>query len=207
MTAEAVWVLGGGGHGKVAVATLRAAGWPVAAVLDDDERLWGRTVLGVEVVGPIRGTALKGRRALLAIGANAARHALASELTGAEWAVCTHPRAWVEEGARLGEGVLVCAGAVVQAEAEVGPHAIINTCASVDHDCRIGAFVHVAPGARLGGNVTIGEGTLVGIGSVILPGVHVGKWATVGAGAVVVDDVADGTVVAGVPAREIPRKV
>ena len=45
------------------------------------------------------------------------------------------------------------------------------------------------------------QGAAIGSGAVILCGVTVGAHATVGAGAVVTHDVADGAVVAGVPAR------
>jgi len=49
--------------------------------------------------------------------------------------------------------------------------------------------------------VTIGNNAYVGTGAIILPGVSIGADATVGAGAVVTHDVAEGAVVAGVPAR------
>lgn len=49
--------------------------------------------------------------------------------------------------------------------------------------------------------VTIREGAFIGAGALILPGVEVGAGSVVAAGAVVTDDVAPGTVVAGVPAR------
>ncbi len=52
-------------------------------------------------------------------------------------------------------------------------------------------------------NVVIKDGAHIGIGAIIMPGVTVGEGAVVGAGAVVVNDVADYTVVAGVPAKTI----
>ncbi len=48
--------------------------------------------------------------------------------------------------------------------------------------------------------VELGDGCDIGVGAVILPGVRVGAGAMVGAGAVVSRDVAEGAVVAGVPA-------
>jgi carbonic anhydrase/acetyltransferase-like protein (isoleucine patch superfamily) len=59
---------------------------------------------------------------------------------------------------------------------------IINSGAVVEHDCRLGDWVHISPRACLGGNVTVEEGAWVGIGAVVKQGVTVGRGAIVGAG-------------------------
>ena len=46
------------------------------------------------------------------------------------------------------------------------------------------------------------EGAIVGAGAIILPGVRIGRKALIGAGSVVTDDVEDGAVVVGSPARK-----
>ena len=51
----------------------------------------------------------------------------------------------------------------------------------------------------------VGRGASIGSGAVILCGVTIGERAMVGAGAVVTRDVADGSTVAGVPARVLAR--
>jgi acetyltransferase-like isoleucine patch superfamily enzyme len=51
--------------------------------------------------------------------------------------------------------------------------------------------------------VRVRDGSTLGSGVVVLGGVTIGEGAIVGAGAVVTRDVADGEVVAGVPARVI----
>jgi serine O-acetyltransferase len=50
---------------------------------------------------------------------------------------------------------------------------------------------------------TIGPGARIGTGAKVLGGVKVGENAQVGANAVVLDDVAPGTTVIGVPARPV----
>lgn len=116
-----------------------------------------------------------------------------------------HPRSFVATDATLGAGCQVLAMAAVCARARLGDAVIVNTGASVDHDCVVGDGVHLAPGARLAGEVVVGEGAFVGTGAVVLPRVRIGPGAVVGAGAVVTRDVAADATVAGNPARDLRR--
>ena len=204
--ASSLHVIGAGGHAKVVIATAQAAGVTVTAVYDDDDKLWGKTVLGVRVVGAtdlLERDQIDGE-AVIAVGCNSARKNLAERLS-CRWAVVVHPSALVHETVRLGAGTVVFAGTVIQPDARLGAHVIANTAASIDHDCQLGDFVHVAPGAHLAGNVTLGDGAFLGIGSAVIPGRTVGAWTTVGAGGVVVSDLPAHSTAIGVPAR--PRGI
>ena len=206
MSTAALWVIGAGGHAKVAIDTARAAGLgEPAGVLDDDPARLDTSVLGVPVRGsvdPETVTRLGVERAMIAVGQNRIRAALAARLDGlVEWVTVVHPGAVVSPAAQLGEGTVIFAGAVVQADAALGRHVIVNTGASVDHDCAIGDFVHIAPGARLAGNVYVDMGVLLGIGSCVIPARRIGARAVVGAGAVVIDDIPPDVTAIGVPAR------
>jgi maltose O-acetyltransferase len=53
------------------------------------------------------------------------------------------------------------------------------------------------------GRVTIGDGAFIGARALITPGVRIGRNAVVAAGAIVTRDVAEGTIVAGNPARPV----
>lgn len=198
-----VLVVGGGGHAKVVVATLRAAGHAVAGVLDDAPGAGGRTVLGVPVLGPVGQLGKHAGPAVLAIGSNRVRHRLAEAYPEIEWLRVVHPAATVHTSVRVGEGTVVFAGAVLQPDAEIGRHVIINTGATVDHDSRLGDFVHVAPGSHLSGAVTVEEGGFLGVGASAAPGVTVGAWGTVGAGGVVIRDLPPNVTSVGVPARPV----
>ena len=102
-----------------------------------------------------------------------------------------HPFAVIAADVRLGEGVQVMAGAVLQPGSVIGDNVIVNTNASVDHDCRIGQHVHLAPGVVICGNVCVEELGHVGAGAKILQSVRVGARALVSAGTLVKSDIKD----------------
>lgn len=203
---KSVYVIGAGGHAKVVVSTLQAAGYTVAAVFDDDEKKHGNSLLGVKVQGSI--ASLKSAPplpAVLGIGDNRTRCRFVEMLPETEWLTIAHPSAVIHSSVQLGYATIVFAGAVVQPDTIIGAHGIVNTGATIDHDCRAGDFVHVAPGAHLAGDVELGDGVFVGIGAAIIPGIKVGRWSMVGAGSTVVRDVGDNVLAVGSPARSIKK--
>ena len=117
--------------------------------------------------------------AVIAVGDNAIRKRLAEEHEDLQFIALVHPRAYVAGPNRIGDGTVVMAGAVIQAGAVIGKHCIINTGATVDHDCVIGDYVHIAPGAHLCGHVEVGEGALVGVGVGIAPMCKIPAWTLV----------------------------
>lgn len=202
MGGRAVAVIGAGGHASVVASTLIAAGHEVTGFYDDAPSSWGTSILGIPVKGPISQLSA-GSCAVLGIGSNAVRRTLAGRID-AEWMTVVHPFAWVHPEVSLGEGTVVCAGAVIQPGACIGRHVIINTRASVDHHGRVGDFAHLAV-AHLAGGASVGQGVFMALGSILLPKLHVGDWAIVGAGAIVMKDVAPGTTVVGIPAKPLVR--
>jgi len=197
-------LVGAGGHGKVVADALQAAGlaWTLCFV-DDSEALRGQSLIGLPVLGSLQAVLQAGDRVHVAIGSNAVRRRLVAGLDRNQLLTVQHPRAMVSAHARVGLGSFVAAGAVLGPCAVLGEGVILNHGAVVDHDCVVEDFCHVAPLASLAGNVRLGAGVLVGAGARLLPGVRVGAGAVIGAGAVVLNDVAPGTTVVGVPAREM----
>ena len=106
----------------------------------------------------------------------------------------------------MGDGVMVAANATLNPLVELGTGVICNTSSSIDHECKIGDFTHIAPGAVLCGNVLVGKGTFVGANSVVRQGIKIGNNVTIGAGTVVVKDIPDGATVVGNPAKSLIKK-
>lgn len=198
-----IYVIGAGGHGKVAIRAAQLGGSEVVAVFDDDDDKQGGNICGT----PISGNVFSILKApplptLIAIGANQSRKKIAKKLN-LSWATIVHPSAYIDSSVKLGRGVLVLAHAVIQVDALLEDHVIVNNNATIEHDCCAAIASHVSSNACLSGGASIGKATLVGAGATVLPGIQVGDSSTIGGGAVVTKNVGDYMTAVGVPARVI----
>ncbi len=204
-------VVGCGGHGRVVLDILLAAGeHEVVGFVDSNAKIHGRWVDGREVFGgmsaiPALKDTLGVHAAVVAIGDNGVRRRYAERCEEAELKLlnAVHPSANIASNATLGRNVVVAAGALVCAHCQIGDSTILNTGCIVDHESMIGTATHICPGARLAGRVTVESGAFVGIGATIIQCLRIGCEAVIGAGAVVVRNVDPLTTVVGVPAREV----
>lgn len=201
-------LIAAGGHGRVVLDALLAAGVRVDAIVDPALPV-GTQILGVSVAGD--DTWLDGcdpRDTELYNGAGAAPAGMLRNRIHARWhargfrfASVVHPSSVLARCVELGAGAQIMAGAIVQTGSSIAGNVVINTGASIDHDSTVLAGTFVAPRATLCGQVAVGEDVFIGAGAIILPGVRIASNAVIGAGAVVRRDVPHAARVAGNPAR------
>ncbi len=194
-----MYLYGASGHGRVIKEILESLNQKVDGFIDDNPSV--NEQLGL----PVQHSADTVDEVIVTIGDNGMRKRVAEKLRCKFAKGIVHPKAVFSHTASIGEGSVVMAGAVVNAGTVLGNHSVLNPCASVDHECQIGDYVHIAPGAHLCGLIQVGEGTLIGAGASVIPCVKIGRWCTIGAGAAVVSDVPDGATVVGVPGRIVWR--
>lgn len=195
-----MYLYGASGHAKVIIDIANANKLNVEGLFDDNKsinKLMEYQVLETEhIKNPL----------IISIGDNKIRKNIVDKLLNVKYCqALIHPSAIISSESILEEGTVVMQGSIIQSCVSIGKHCIINTAASIDHDCKIADYVHVSPHATLCGNVKVGEGAWIGAGAVIVPGVEIGCWSVIGAGSVVTKNIPDNVMAVGNRAKIIKK--
>jgi sugar O-acyltransferase (sialic acid O-acetyltransferase NeuD family) len=200
-------IIGAGGHAKVVAEAARLAGWSVLGFVDEINDVSGqRDFFGANLwANTAAAIAANGEPAdwFVAIGNNVARaqKILQMQESGMSLATIIHPTAVVSKHSRVGQASFVAALAHLGPDSVVGDGVIVNTSASVDHDCIVENFAHLSPRCVLGGHAYIGSRAWVGMGAVVRDRARIGADCVVGAASLVLHEAAAGEVVVGIPAK------
>lgn len=199
-------IIGASGHGKVCADIAKKVGYDKIIFLDDNEQLsfCGR----YKVVGQKNDfyEYLNSYTSFfVAIGNARIRESIIEEIEAFSGDIATliHPDAVISDDAKIGIGTSVMAGVVLNPGVTIGKAGIINTTASVDHDCRLEDYIHVSVGAHIAGTVKIGARTWIGIGASVSNNLNICNDCMIGAGAVVIKDIYEPGTYIGVPAKKL----
>ena len=188
-------IIGASGHGKVVAEIARLNGYDDIVFLDDNPSI--RSCGSYPVIDStdrfIDGDCF------VAIGNGKIRERLSQNR---KLISLIHPNAVVAKDVIIGLGTVIMPGVVINPGTIIGKGCIINTSSSVDHDCVIGDYVHIAVGAHLCGTVSIGDQTWVGAGATVINNICVCDECMIGAGSVVIRTIDRKGTYFGVPAKE-----
>jgi maltose O-acetyltransferase len=112
------------------------------------------------------------------------------------------PNIKIGSRSELGQNCLLYGGVTLGSDVLMGPGVKIITRNHVFDS----ANMPINAQGEIFSPVIVEDGVWIGANAIILPGVRVGKGAIIAAGAVVTRDVAELSIVGGVPAREIARR-
>lgn len=206
-----VLIVGAGGFGRELLAYLsedprRDQDWELGGFLDENAHALDGFDCPFQVVGsPEDYSPREGERLLIAIGNPRARAHVVESLAGrsARFTGYVHPTAKVGSRCSLGEGVILCPGALLTCDVRIGDHVHMNVYSTCGHDVVIGSGSTLSGHCDVTGNASLGERVFLGTHATVLPGVRLGNEATLGAGSVAMRDVPEGATVVGVPGRVI----
>ncbi|HPN59197.1 MAG TPA: hypothetical protein PLU11_08490, partial [Chitinophagaceae bacterium] len=144
-----VAIVGYSGHAFVIIDILLSAGRLVTAYCDSEEKEFNPyhlKYLGRE--GDVMHK-LKDYDFFACVGHNGIREKIHTNLSQylGNPINAIHPSAVISASVKLGEGVMIAANATLNPLVEIGRGVICNTSTSIDHECIIGDFTHIAPGA------------------------------------------------------------
>ena len=204
-------ILGASGHALVVADIVRLQGqYEIVGFLDNinlqrkNNEFAGATILGgYEQLDRLKANGVN--YIILGFGDCKARLELAEFLTSKSFlfATASHPSVVVASDVRIGSGSVLMAGSVLNPGVRVGKNVIVNTCASIDHECILNDAVHISPGVCLAGCVQVGKAAWVGINATIAEGIKIGAGSIIGAGSVVLNDIPTGVLAYGIPATVV----
>ena len=208
-------LIGSSGHAKVVIDVIEKEGkYRIRGLIDSLKpaagKVFGYEILGGEETIPELLASREIQGGLIAVGDNWTRHLLVEKVRslspGFQFVSAVHPLAVTARGVTIGAGSVLMAGVVVNSDSKIGDFCILNTKASLDHDCVMHDFSSLAPQATTGGNVTIGAFSAVSMGAAIIQGLKLGEHSVLGAGALAVDDIPGHCIAYGIPARVIRKR-
>lgn len=205
-------LIGGGGHCKSVLDSLyRLKKYDTIGIIDIKEHK-GRTILETPVIGSdedLPSLYEKGfKEAFITVGSvgdPTIRIKIANSLKnqGFTFPNIVDPTATVSLYSDLADGIFIGKQTIINAGTKIKSGVIVNTAVTIEHDCNIGEFVHVAPGSVLSGEVLVGDYTHLGANSVFKQQVCVGSNTIIGMGSIVLKDISSNVIAYGNPCREV----
>ena len=194
------WVIiGCGGHARSIADVIVYNDEKADIVFLDEKAQKEETIFGFPVVHDFD---VSNERVIVGIGDNLKRIEMSLKYYNNLCNVVSK-NAYVSKFARLGRGIFIAHQAHVGVLTSVDDFVVINTAASVDHDCQLKIGSFVGPHATLCGKVMIGKRSFVGGAAVVRDGISVESEITVGAGAVVIKNLIEKGKYVGIPAHKI----
>lgn len=199
-------IIGASGHALEIHFLAERLGLDIKGFLDDNADSWGSENFGSPVLGAIDlWTAHADCQFVIAVGNPRVRRKIAEHMGSQgqpRFATLIDPAAIV--GTRevaIGEGSVICAGAVLTTRISLGKHGLINRNANIGHESQMGDYVTIAPLAAVSGRVTLGDLVEVGTGACIRQGLAMAPGSMLGMGGVLLNNTEDNALVVGNPAR------
>lgn len=180
--------------------------WDTISFIDDirlESQTYGKFLFNFEQV--LSENSLDSFEVSISNGEPYVRKMLYEKLKANNIAVATliDKSAIVSRTATLDEGVIIPAYCFVSSSAEIKHNVALDTGTLVGHDTTIFENCSISSAVNIAGNCTIYANTYIGMGSQVKQGVTIGSGTIIGMGSVVYNNIPDGVIALGNPARTV----
>lgn len=208
-------IFGASGHGSVVLDIIESEGQFQPVGFIDSYKRKGIVIHGYEIIGneydlPFLIEKLNIYGGIVAIGDNWSRKIMVNRILKIvprfHFINAIHPAAVIGKNVQIGQGTVIVPGTIVNANAQIGDHCILNTSSSLGHDSILSDFSSLAPRVCTGGALNLGVCSAISMGASVIENITIGKHSVVGAGALVLNDVPDYVVAFGSPAKVMRQR-
>ena len=195
---ERVLILGGGdGAVQVLDAIAHTPHQRAVAILDDNEALWGKRMMGVPILGGMDWVQKlwdEGQfdAAIISISSNlAVRERLFVEWSqrGIPFTNIIAPHVMIHANVHMGQGNLIMSHARLGAGTQVGDNNFLSAFVNLEHHNRLGSHCTFGPMVSTSGRVRIGDRVSFGAGVFIEPHIRIGDDVMIASGSIIRTDI------------------
>lgn len=143
----------------------------------------------------------------LGIGEPAVREKLFAKLKkdGIETPTLIHPDVFIPETTTIGKGVTIQYGCFVSCNAEIGDYVYVQPQVNIGHNDVLKEGAMLSGMVNLAGNVSVGKYTYLALSVAVKEGAVIGDYSIIGMCSAVYNDIDDGMIAMGNPARPMKR--
>ncbi|MDD4170485.1 MAG: hypothetical protein PHD36_09600 [Desulfotomaculaceae bacterium] len=195
----------GGGRGAVQVidVILRKPGFKIMGILDDEQSLVGKYILGYKILGPVEQALNLWEKKLfdalvISFSNDLERRAQTYEKFakhGIPFANIIDPGVSIHTNVAIGEGNVIMPFCRIGSCSIIGNNNFLSAYVNIEHHNRLGSHCTFGPGVLTSGRVNIGDKVKFGTGIFMEPGVHIGDDSIIASGSILTTNVPPRTLV------------
>ncbi len=207
-----VVLFGGGLHANYCAEIIEMAGnYNIVGIIDSvasiGSDLYGYSVIGrqEDIINLVKEN--NKNCGLISIGDNWSRKivhdCIIDLIPGFEFINAIHPSVIIGKNVKLGIGIVVMAGSIINPNCIIGDFCFFATGAQLDHDNVIEPYASISAGSVTGGKVNIGKFSAITLGVTIIDRTNIGENVVIGSGSLVLNNIPDNVLAYGSPAKII----
>jgi len=201
---ERILILGGGrGCVQVLDAILRSERHEVVGILDDNENLHGKKILGIKILGPIslvyelREKGIFDKLVISFSNDIDKRAELYESLKkqGFYFTNIIDRTVQIHSNVEIGTGNVIMANCRIGSCSIIGDNNFLSAFVNIEHHNIVGSHCTFGPGVMTSSRVQIGDKVKFGTGIFIEPGIKIGTNSIISSGSIITFDVPENSVV------------